>query len=481
MNPGVLTASLYDAKIRPSVPFCGIFQQNICSFAGETECDRREVYGYHTCEKRGSRAYFDRFEGMRIMTTYVVSHSPGLSGEVEINTAKNAVLPILAAALLTGEPLSVQRVPNLTDVQTLIHILKDCGAHVEEDGSTVTAFAEIPHNPTDEESIRLMRASVLIMGPLLARTGYAKVALPGGCAIGQRPIDLHVKGMQAMGAEVEITSGSVTLKGKLKGGNVYLDLPSVGATENILMAACLAEGTTRIENAAKEPEIVDLADCLVNMGANIMGAGSGTIFVEGVKELHGCSFTPISDRIEAGTLACAAAITKGSVLLQGARPEHMRAVLFKLQEAGVQVRESRGGLRISGRAAHPFELRTLSYPGFPTDMQAPMMTVALAVKGTSVFSETIFENRFMHAQELKRMGARIRVENRVAIIEGGAPMQGACVTVTDLRAGAALMLAGLIAQGETEIIDPQGNIARGYSDLAEKLNTLGATVEVKDK
>lgn len=413
------------------------------------------------------------------MNTYIVSQSPGLSGEVEINTAKNAVLPILAASLLTQEPLSILRVPNLTDVQTLIHILSDCGADVTESESTVTAFAKNPHNPSDEDSIRRMRASVLVMGPLLARTGYARVALPGGCAIGQRPIDLHVKGMQALGAEVEISSGSVTLKGKLKGGNVYLDLPSVGATENIIMAATLADGITRIENAAKEPEISDLASCLTQMGAKIMGAGTGTIWVEGVKALTGCTYQPIADRIEAGTLACAAAITKGSVLLQGARPEHMRAVLFKLQEAGVQVKESRSGLRISGRAAHPFELRTLSYPGFPTDMQAPMMTVALSVKGTSVFLETIFENRFMHAQELKRMGARIRLDNRVAVIEGGAMLTGAPVTVTDLRAGAALMLAGLIAQGQTEISDPGGNIARGYADLPEKLNRLGAKVEEK--
>ncbi len=437
------------------------------------------MYAHHNCEKRGSRADEARLQGMLFMTTYVVSQTPGLSGEIEINTAKNAVLPILAASLLTKEPLSILRVPNLTDVQTLIHILRDCGAEVKEDDGTVTAFAKNPHNPSDEDSIRRMRASVLVMGPLLARTGYARVALPGGCAIGQRPIDLHVKGMQALGAEVVISSGCVTLKGKLKGGNVYLDLPSVGATENILMAATLAEGTTRIENAAKEPEISDLADCLAQMGAKITGAGTGTIWVEGVKALAGCTYQPIADRIEAGTLACAAAITKGSVLLQGARPEHMRAVLFKLQEAGVQVKESRGGLRISGRAAHPFELRTLSYPGFPTDMQAPMMTVALAIKGTSVFLETIFENRFMHAQELKRLGARIRLDNRVAVIEGGAALNGAPVTVTDLRAGAALMLAGLIAQGQTEINDPQGNIARGYADLPEKLTRLGAKVEVK--
>ncbi len=413
------------------------------------------------------------------MATYVVSHSPSLSGEVQINTAKNAVLPILAASLLTHEPLLISRVPNLTDVHTLIHILRDCGATVSESEGIVTAFSENPHNPTDEESIRRMRASVLILGPLLSRTGHARVALPGGCAIGQRPIDLHVKGMQALGADVELTSGSVTLKGKLRGGNVYLDLPSVGATENILMAATLAEGVTRIENAAKEPEIADLANCLIAMGAKISGAGTGTIWVEGVKSLHGTTYQPIEDRIEAGTLACAAAITRGSVLLRGARPEHMRAVLFKLQEAGVQVRESRSGLRIAGRAVHPFELRTLSYPGFPTDMQAPMMTLACTVKGTSVFLETIFENRFMHAQELNRMGARIRVENRVAVIEGGATLQGANVNCTDLRAGAALVLAGLYAQGETVIHDPQENIMRGYSDLTEQLSRLGATVEVK--
>ncbi len=474
------TAPRYYGKIPLPAAFSDIFQQNMNSDPGETECDRREVYGRHICEKHGIPAAAARLRGMRVMTTYVVSQSPALSGEIAVNTAKNAVLPILAASLLTSEPLSILRVPNLTDVQTLIHILRDSGAEVTEDAGTVTAFSKNPHNPEDEDSIRRMRASVLVMGPLLARTGYARVALPGGCAIGQRPIDLHVKGMQALGAEVQITSGSVTIKGKLKGGNVYLDLPSVGATENILMAATLAEGTTRIENAAKEPEITDLAACLTQMGARITGAGSGTVWVEGVKTLSGCVYQPIADRIEAGTLACAAAITKGSILLRGARPEHMRAVLFKLQEAGVQMKESRGGLRISGKAAHPFELRTLSYPGFPTDMQAPMMTVALAVKGTSVFLETIFENRFMHAQELKRMGAHIRLDNRVAVIEGGVPLQGAQVTCTDLRAGAALMLAGLIAQGETEIADPQGNIARGYDDLPEKLNCLGAKVAVKE-
>ena len=322
-----------------------------------------------------------------------------------------------------------------------------------------------------------MRASVLVMGPLLARTGHAAIALPGGCAIGQRPIDLHLKGMQALGAQVEQHAGWVTLSGKLTGGSVYLDLPSVGATENILMAAVLAQGTTRIENAAKEPEITDLAACLMAMGAKIRGAGTSTIWVEGVSRLHGVGYQPIADRIEAGTLICAAAMTRGSVLLRGSRPDHMRAVLFKLMESGVTFRETRGGLFIHGQAHAPLQIRTLAYPGFPTDLQAPLMVVSLTAPGPSVFLETIFENRYMHAQELRRMGARIHLVNRAAIVEGGSPLQGASVTSTDLRAGAALMLAGLWAQGETELNDPNGHIVRGYEDLPGKLNRLGAHIE----
>ncbi|MFR3796199.1 MAG: UDP-N-acetylglucosamine 1-carboxyvinyltransferase [Christensenellales bacterium] len=320
-------------------------------------------------------------------------------------------------------------------------------------------------------------ASVLVMGPLLARTGYARVALPGGCAIGQRPIDLHLKGMEALGAHVEQTPGFVTLRGKLRGGNVYLDFPSVGATENILMAAALARGTTRIENAAKEPEIADLCDFLTQMGAHISGGGTSTILIEGRETLHGCRYRPIPDRIEAGTLLCAAAMTEGSVLLRGVRPEHMRAVLYKLGESGVTLRESAAGLRLSGRATQPLQVRTLAYPGFPTDMQAPMMALALSLRGTSVFLETIFENRFMHAREMVRMGASIRIEDRIALVSGGHPLGGTSVTSTDLRGGAALMLCGLLAEGETTLHDPNGQIARGYEDLPGMLRALGAEVE----
>ena len=412
------------------------------------------------------------------MAVYHIHESSFLSGECSVNTAKNAVLPILAASLLTSDPLTIHSVPNLTDVQTLHAILRACGAQLQREGNTWTICAQSPVSPQgeDEDQMRSMRASVLVLGPLLARTGYARVSLPGGCANGQRPIDLHVKGMQALGAQVSQNSGSVTLEGQLRGGSVYLDLPSVGATENILMAAVLAQGTSRIENAAKEPEIQDLADCLMAMGARIRGAGTSTIWVEGVERLHGGEYTPIPDRIEAGTLLCAAAVTKGSVLIRGARPDHMRAVLFKLQESGVTIRENHGGLRIFGQSRLPISLRTLSYPGFPTDMQAPMMIPALHVNGTSIFLETIFENRFMHAQELNRMGARIQVENRVAVVDGGRPLEGAVVTSTDLRAGAALMLAGLIAKGETTLQDPAGHIARGYEDLPQKLNALGANI-----
>ena len=314
----------------------------------------------------------------------------------------------------------------------------------------------------------------------LARTGYARVALPGGCAIGQRPIDLHVKGMQALGAQAHMTPGSVTLQGKLRGGNVYLDFPSVGATENILLAATLAKGATRIENAAKEPEIVDLCTMLTEMGAKISGGGTGTIFVEGQETLHGCTYRPIPDRIEAGTLLCAAAMTEGSVLVRGIRPEHMRAVLFKLSEAGAQLRESAAGLRLSGRANEPIQVRTMAYPGFPTDMQAPMMALALSLQGTSVFLETIFENRFMHAREMARMGASIRIEDRIALVDGGRPLAGTMVSSTDLRGGAAMMLCGLVAEGETVLNDPAGHIARGYEDLPGMLRGLGADVECDD-
>ncbi len=416
------------------------------------------------------------------MATYRIRHCEQLSGELSVHAAKNAVLPLMCGSLLTCDPVTLEHVPELTDVATLLDILTDCGVTVHRDGdalhpcATLTLSAPEPHSPAASDLLSRMRASVLVMGPLLARTGYARVALPGGCAIGQRPIDLHIKGMQALGAQVSYTPGSVTLEGKLHGGSVYLDFPSVGATENIILAASLAQGVTRIENAAKEPEIVDLCAFLCQMGAHVTGGGTGTIIIEGKKALHGCCYRPIPDRIEAGTLLCASAMTEGSVLLRGIRPDHMRAVLFKLSETGVTLRESPAGLRLSGRASQPIQVRTLAYPGFPTDMQAPMMALALKLRGTSVFLETVFENRFMHAREMVRLGANIRIEDRIALVNGGQMLAGTTVTSTDLRGGAAMMLAGLAAEGETLLQDPCGHIARGYEDLPGMLNALGAEI-----
>lgn len=414
------------------------------------------------------------------MATYRIHHCEQLSGECSIHSAKNAVLPILCAALMTREPVTIERVPQLTDVETLLEILQECGASISRNDDEITLWTDEPRSPISENLLSRMRASVLVMGPLLARTGYARVALPGGCAIGQRPIDLHIKGMQALGAEAQLTPGSVTLQGELRGGNVYLDFPSVGATENIILAAALAKGSTRIENAAKEPEIIDLCACLNDMGAKISGGGTGTIFIEGRESLHGCTYRPIPDRIEAGTILCAAAMTEGSVLLRGIRPEHMRAVLFKLMETGVTLRETAGGLRLSGIASQPVQVRTLAYPGFPTDMQAPMMALALKLRGTSVFLETVFENRFMHAREMTRLGANIRIEDRIALVTGARPLAGTAVVSTDLRGGAALMLAGLAAEGETLLQDPHGHIARGYENLPAMLGNLGAKIETVD-
>lgn len=414
------------------------------------------------------------------MATYRIRHCEQLSGEVTIHAAKNAVLPLMCASLLTREPLTLEKVPSLTDVHTLMDILADCGVSMHQEQDTLTLWSEEPTSPKVPDLLSRMRASVLVMGPLLARTGYARVSLPGGCAIGQRPIDLHLKGMEALGAQVQLTPGSVTLQGKLRGGNVYLDFPSVGATENILLAAALADGVTRIDNAAKEPEIIDLCDCLARMGARISGAGTGAIIIEGQKALHGCTHRPIPDRIEAGTILCASAMTEGSVLLRGVRPEQMRAVLFKLMETGVKLRETPAGLRLTGRGSQPIQVRTLAYPGFPTDMQAPMMALALRLRGTSIFLETIFENRFMHAREMVRLGADIRIEDRIALVGGGRMLSGTTVSSTDLRGGAALMLSGIAAEGETLLRDPHGHIARGYENLPEMLCSLGADIRQED-
>ena len=411
------------------------------------------------------------------MAHYAVRESPPLRGEIPISTSKNAVLPIMCGALLTSEDVRIDHLPELSDVTTLSSLLSDCGCRLKHEGDALIITADHLKNPQDEESVRKMRASVLVLGPLLARLGQARIALPGGCAIGQRPIDQHLKGMSALGAKVHFDHGGVTLSGRLRGATIYLDMPSVGATENLLMAATLAEGTTRIENAAKEPEIVDLASFLTSMGARICGAGTSTIVIEGVASLHGTAWQPIADRIEAGTMACACAITGGELFLRGARSEHLRSLLFKLSEAGVHIHDTPGGLMVFGRAKQPFEIRTMVYPGFPTDLQAPMMAVACKTPSTSVFLETIFENRFMHAAELARLGAHIRVENRVAVVEGTSYLTGANVTATDLRAGAALILAGLCAEGETIIDDTGGHIARGYDKIEEKLRSVGGQVK----
>ena len=410
------------------------------------------------------------------MAHYAVRESPPLRGEIPISTSKNAVLPIMCGALLTRGDVRIENPPELTDVSTLCSLLEACGAQIHRESGALDVAAKDFENPQDEEDVRKMRASVLVLGPLLARLGEARIPLPGGCAIGQRPIDQHLKGMSALGAKVHFDHGGVTLSGRLRGATIYLDMPSVGATENLMMAATLAEGTTRIENAAKEPEIVDLAAFLTSMGAKINGAGTSTIVIEGVRELHGTVWKPISDRIEAGTMACACAITGGELFLRGARADHLRSLLFKLSEAGVHIKDTPGGLLVFGRAKQPFEIRTMVYPGFPTDLQAPMMAVACKTGGTSVFLETIFENRFMHAAELQRLGAHIRVENRVAVVEGTPYLTGASVTATDLRAGAALILAGLCAEGETVIDDTGGHIGRGYERIEEKLSAVGGFV-----
>ena len=415
------------------------------------------------------------------MAHYAVRESPPLRGEIPISTSKNAVLPIMCGALLTDGDVRILQPPGLTDVTTLCSLLAACGCRVSWERGALILTAGALHSPQDEEDVRKMRASVLVLGPLLARLGEARIPLPGGCAIGQRPIDQHIKGMSALGAKVVFDHGGVTLTGRLRGAVIYLDMPSVGATENLMMAATLAEGTTRIENAAKEPEIVDLAAFLGSMGAKIAGAGTSTVTVEGVASLHGTSWQPIADRIEAGTMACTCAITGGELLLRGARAEHLRSLLFKLSEAGVHIQDTPGGLMVFGRAKQPFEIRTMVYPGFPTDLQAPMMAVACKTPGTSVFLETIFENRFMHAAELARLGAHIRVENRVAVVEGTRQLTGAPVRATDLRAGAALILAGLCAEGETLVDDEGGHIDRGYCHIEEKLSQVGGDVRRVEK
>ena len=415
------------------------------------------------------------------MAKFIVEQSGALRGEVEVSGSKNAVLPILAATLLSEGICEISDVPRLRDVEVMCKILRSMGASVTEDWDNHTITVEIDKVTTDEvpyELVKRMRASIFVMGPLLARTGKARIALPGGCSIGDRPIDLHNKGLRTLGAKIDMDMGLVEATSKkLKGALVYLDFPSVGATENIMMAATLAEGTTMIENAAEEPEIVDLANFLNKMGAKIKGAGTDNIRIEGVTCLHGTKHAVIPDRIETGTFMIAAAITRGDILIKNCVPDHVKPIIAKLMECGATVNDEVEGLRVRGdiKKLIATDIKTMPYPGFPTDMQALFMALLSTVDGASAIIETVFENRFMHAAELSRMGANIKVDGRTAIVPGKNPLVGAQVISTDLRAGAALVLAGLVAKGKTEISEIY-HIERGYDSFSEKLISLGAKI-----
>ncbi|MGM0942366.1 MAG: UDP-N-acetylglucosamine 1-carboxyvinyltransferase [Bacillota bacterium] len=419
------------------------------------------------------------------MEKIIVRGGHQLEGTVRVEGAKNAVLPVIAASLIASEGKSViTDVPELADVYTINQVLSNMNADVTFENNTVTVDAS--NKLTTEapfEYVRKMRASVLVIGPLLARYGHAKVAMPGGCAIGSRPIDLHLKGFEAMGAETHVGNGFVELNvdGRLKGAKIYLDMPSVGATENIMMAAALAEGKTIIENCAKEPEIVDLANYLNKMGAKVVGAGTETIRIEGVDSLHGVEHTIIPDRVEAGTFMVAAAITNGNVLIENAEKEHLRSVISKLEEMNVSITEEDNGLRVIGpKKLKATDIKTLPHPGFPTDMQSQMMALMLAAQGTSVITETVFENRFMHVEEFRRMNAKMKIEGHSVIIEGPSNLQGAEVAATDLRAAAALILAGLCAESVTRVTELK-HLDRGYVDFSGKLASLGADIERVDE
>ena len=417
------------------------------------------------------------------MDKIIIQGGKSLAGEVTVSGAKNAALPVLVSSLLTAERCTYESIPHLADIRTTLKLLSGLGVKVEQkqwlagsDDLTLQAGAvekfEAPY-----DLVKTMRASFLVLGPLLARFGRARVSTPGGCAIGARPINLHLKGFEALGASIEQTHGYIEAKAtKLRGAKIYLDLPSVGATENLMMAATLAEGTTLIENAAKEPEINDLADALNKMGASVKGAGSDLIQIDGVDGLHGTTHRTIPDRIEAGSFIIAAAISGGDVLVRGARAEHLEAFLIKLKEAGVVLTTDDRGIRVQGNGKiRSVDVTTLPYPGFPTDLQAQMMVLMAVADSVSVVTETIFENRFMHAQELDRMGAQIKLEGNRAVVRGVRELSGAPVMASDLRASVALVLAGLVASGTTEVSRVY-HLDRGYEQIERKLSYLGAQI-----
>lgn len=412
------------------------------------------------------------------MDRILVTGGRQLKGTIRVSGAKNAVLPVMAASLLASGNSVLNETPRLADVGIMCELLEHLGAKAQFQGDVLQIDTSgVKSWEAPYEYMRKMRASVLVMGPLVARLGYAKMSLPGGCAIGSRPIDLHLKGLAAMGAGITKARGWITVKAnKLHGERIYLDFPSVGATENIMMAATLAEGTTIIENAAEEPEIVDLANFLNSMGSRITGAGTNIIKIEGVNELHAAQHTVIPDRVEAGTFMVAAAACGGNVLVANAITDHLKPVVAKLREAGVIIEEELSGVRvISEPPLGAIDIKTLPYPGFPTDMQAQMMAMLTTSMGTSLITETVFENRFMHVNELKRMGADITIEGHSAVVKGVAQLSGAQVKATDLRAGAALLIAGMMASGVTEISGIE-HIDRGYEDIVNKLRGIGADV-----
>lgn len=417
------------------------------------------------------------------MEKIIVKKSPPLNGSVRISGSKNASLPILAATLLCSGTCEIENVPPLSDVKLMCQLLEGLGAQIAYCGETVTVTTpKIKSHIAPNEPVSKMRASFLVMGPMLAKTGRTRISLPGGCPIGVRPVDLHLKGFAAMGAKITTGHGYVEAKTEnLHAAKIYLDFPSVGATENLIMAAVLAEGQTTIENAATEPEIVDLADFLNCAGARIAGAGSDTLCIDGVKELRGCKYRVIPDRIEAGTFMVAAAVTHGTLEIENIICDHLKPVSAKLREMGVTILENDSGTKLTVDASGKLksvDIKTLPYPGFPTDMQAQMAALMSSIDGTGVVVETIFENRFLYVSELNRMGANIKIDGRSAIVEGVRSMSGAPVNATDLRAGAALILAGLAAKGDTEIGSIE-HIDRGYDHIVDKLKQIGAKIERK--
>ena len=416
------------------------------------------------------------------MDKLVITQSSALRGDVVISGAKNAALPLLMASLLSESPITFNNVPALRDITTSVKLLEGMGTHItyNNKNSLTLDASKLSSTVASYELVRTMRASILVLGPLLARHGHADVSLPGGCAIGARPVNLHLTGLEAMGAKIDVENGYIkaSVQGKLQGANIFMDIVSVGATENLMMAAALAEGTTVLENAAREPEIVDLANCINAMGGNVTGAGTDQIIIEGVESLYGCTYSVLPDRIETGTFLVAAAATRGHVRCLNAAPETLDAVLSKLRQAGAEITTTADTIELNMHGKQPtaVDLKTAPHPGFPTDMQAQFVAMNCLAKGSGVVTETIFENRFMHVPELQRMGAKITLQGNSAMCQGSAALKGAPVMATDLRASASLVIAGLLAEGETHV-NRIYHLDRGYESIETKLNLLGANIK----